>query len=51
MQLGMLNEEIDEPLKEVLRRLQTCQYRLLSVTEDARLVGIINIDNITLLSR
>ena len=46
MQYGMPNAEIDEPLKEVLQRLQTCQCRLLSVIDTGKLVGIVNMDNI-----
>lgn len=38
--------EIDEPLEKVLQRLQNCQCRLLSVVENGRLVGIVNLDNI-----
>ena len=46
MQRGIQSAEIDEPLEKVLQRLQTCQCRLLSVTEAGRLVGIVNMDNI-----
>ena len=46
MQRGIQSAEIDEPLEKVLQRLQTCQCRLLSVTEAGRLVGIVNLDNI-----
>ena len=41
----------NEPLVTVLERLQSCQCRLLSVTEVDRLVGIINLDNIMELIR
>ena len=47
MQSGMQGAEINEPLVKVLRRLQNCQCRLLSVVEAGRLVGILNMDNIT----
>ena len=46
MQSGIQSAEIKEPLDKVLRRLQNCQCRLLSVVEAGRLVGIINLDNI-----
>ncbi len=46
MQRGMQSAEIDEPLKKVLQRLQTCQCRLLSVIEAGKLLGIVNMDNI-----
>jgi len=44
MQRGMPNAEINEPLKDILQRLQTCQCRLLFDT--GKLVGIVNMDNI-----
>ena len=46
MQREVQSAEIDEPLEKVMQRLQTCQCRLLAVTEAGRLVGIINLDNI-----
>jgi len=46
MQGGVNSADIDESLEKVLQRLQTCQCRLLSVTEAGRLVGIVNMDNI-----
>ena len=42
---------IDEPLEKVLERLQSCQCRMLSVTEAGRLAGIVNLDNIMELIR
>ncbi len=38
--------EIDEPLEQVMQRLETSEYRLLSVYDNGRLTGIINLDNI-----
>jgi len=46
MQAKLQSAEMDEPIEKVLQRLQTCQCRLLSVTEAGLLVGIINMDNI-----
>lgn len=46
MQREVNSAEIDEPLEKVLERLQSCQCRLLSVTEAGRLTGIVNLDNI-----
>lgn len=46
MQSEVNSAEIDEPLENVLQRLQTCQCRLLCVTEAGRLVGMVNMDNI-----
>lgn len=40
------NADINESLEKVLQRLQSCQCRLLAVTEAGRLVGIVNLDNI-----
>ena len=38
--------DVDEPVEQVMQRLQNCQCRLLSVMDADRLVGIINLDNI-----
>ena len=46
MQSDVQSAEIDESLEVLLQRLQSCQCRLLSVTEKGRLVGIVNLDNI-----
>ena len=46
MQSEVNSAEIDEPLENVLQRLQTCKCRLLCVTEAGRLVGMVNMDNI-----
>ena len=46
MQREVNSAEIDEPLEKVLKRLQSCRCRLLSVTEAGRLTGIVNLDNI-----
>ena len=46
MQREVNSAEIDEPLEKVVKRLQSCQCRLLSVKEAGRLTGIINLDNI-----
>lgn len=51
MQREVQSADINEPLVTVLERLQSCQCRLLSVTEADRLVGIINLDNIMELIR
>ena len=51
MQREVQSAEIDEPLEKVLERLQSCQCRLLSVTEGGRLAGIVNLDNIMELIR
>ncbi|MCW8934327.1 MAG: site-2 protease family protein [Gammaproteobacteria bacterium] len=51
MQDNVQSADIHEPLKEVLVRLQTCKCLLLSVTEENRLVGIVNIENIMELVR
>jgi len=47
MQQGMQSAAIDESIKEVMQRLQSCQCHLLSVVEHGKLVGIVNMDNIT----
>ena len=46
MQHEVSSAEIDEPLGKVLERLQSCQCRLLSVSENGQLTGIVNLDNI-----
>lgn len=46
MQKDVESADINEPLEEVLKRLQSSKCRLLSVIEDNKLVGIINLDNI-----
>ncbi|MEH6456555.1 MAG: site-2 protease family protein [Cocleimonas sp.] len=46
MQKDVQSAEINEPLEAVLKRLQSSKCRLLSVNEDNKLVGIINLDNI-----
>ncbi len=46
MQREVQSAETDEPLEEVLVRLQSCHCQLLAVTEAGRLAGIINLDNI-----
>ena len=51
MQREVQSAKIDEPLEMVLERLQSCQCRLLSVTEAGRLAGIVNLDNIMELIR
>ena len=51
MQREVQSADINEPLEQVLERLQNCSCRLLSVTEADRLVGIINLDNIMELIR
>jgi len=51
MQREVQSAELDEPLEKVLERLQSCQCRLLSVTEAGRLAGIVNLDNIMELIR
>ncbi len=46
MQQGIQNAEIDEALEKVMQRLQNCHCNILSVLEDGKLVGIVNMDNI-----
>lgn len=46
MQRKVQSADINESLEKVLQRLQSCECRLLSVTDAGRLVGIINLDNI-----
>ena len=46
MQKEVQSADINEPLEEVLKRLQSCKCRLLSVIKNNQLVGIINLDNI-----
>lgn len=46
MQKDVQSADINEPLEEVLKRLQSSKCRLLSVVKDKQLVGIINLDNI-----
>lgn len=43
--------DIDEPLDQVLEELQHCDCRLLVVTENGRLAGIVNLDNLMELIR
>lgn len=46
MQRDVQSADINEPLEKVLARLQSCDCRLLSVTEKGQMVGVININNI-----
>ena len=46
MQAEIVTASIDEPLEQILERLQTCHCPLLFVTEAGRLAGIVNLDNI-----
>ena len=46
MQRKIQSADINEPLEEVLKRIQNCHCPLLSVTEADQLVGIVNLDNI-----
>lgn len=46
MQNVVQSADVDEPVEQVMQRLQNCQCRLLSVMDADRLVGIINLDNI-----
>ena len=51
MQTDVETAEIDEPLDQVLERLQHCGCRLLAVIENGRLAGIVNLDNLMELIR
>ena len=51
MQTGVETADIEEPLDQVLERLQQCKCRLLAVTEQGRLAGIVNLDNLMELVR
>lgn len=46
MQKEVQSVDINEPLEDVLKRLQNSKCRLLSVIHDNQLAGIINLDNI-----
>ena len=46
MQKCVQSADINEPLEEVLKRLQSSKCHLLSVIKDKQLVGIINLNNI-----
>ena len=51
MQTEVEQAEMDTPLDKVLDELQHCRCRLLAVTEDGRLAGIVNLDNLMELIR
>ncbi len=51
MQREVQRADIDEPLDQVLERLQHCGCRLLVVTEAGRMAGIVNLDNLMELIR
>ncbi len=46
MQTRVQNAQVDEPLEQILQRLQTCDCPLISVMQAGRLVGIVNMNNI-----
>ncbi|WP_456406206.1 site-2 protease family protein [Thiolapillus sp.] len=51
MQTNVESADINEPLESVMKRLQSCGCRLLAVTRNGRIAGIVNIDNILELVR
>ncbi|HDK38085.1 MAG TPA: CBS domain-containing protein, partial [Thiolapillus brandeum] len=51
MQTSIKQADINESLEAVMKRLQACNCRLLAVTRNGRLAGIINMDNILELLR
>ncbi len=51
MQTNIERADVNESLESVMKRLQSCGCRLLAVTENGQLVGIVNIDNIMELVR
>jgi predicted transcriptional regulator len=51
MQQKVQNADIHEPLEAVMERLQSCECRLISITDAQVIVGIINLDNIMELVR
>lgn len=51
MQQEVESADINEPLEAVMERLQSCNCRLISVTDKNRNVGIINLENIMELIR
>lgn len=46
MQRDVQSADIAEPLQQVLERLQSCNCRLLAVTDAGKLAGIVDIDNV-----
>jgi Zn-dependent protease len=46
MNKGAQTADINEPLQQVLERLQTSDCRMIAITDSGKLVGIIDIDNI-----
>lgn len=51
MKKNVQNADIHEPLEAAMERLQSCDCRLISITDAQVIVGIINLDNIMELVR
>ena len=47
MQTEILSADINDPLQQVLERLQSCHCPLITVTDSGRLKGIVNMENIS----
>ena len=51
MKQAIQSANINEPLDAVMGRLQSCNYRLISIMDNNQTAGIINLDNIMELVR